>query len=67
MATKSRKTKATSHRLFPDELIDQLLAQIQNKNAGSILGESSWQASSRNSWPGMCKIYYVMLYVRVYV
>lgn len=40
MTTKSRKTKAKSHRLFPDELIDQLLAQIQNKNAESILGES---------------------------
>jgi len=39
MTTKSRKTKAKSHRLFPDELIDQLLAQVQNKDAGSILGE----------------------------
>ncbi|SCX37311.1 hypothetical protein SAMN05720354_10150 [Nitrosospira sp. Nsp1] len=40
MTTKSRKTKAKSHKLFPDELIDQLLPQIQNKDAGSILGES---------------------------
>jgi putative transposase len=29
-----------SPKLFPDELIDQLLAQIQNKDAESILGES---------------------------
>lgn len=40
MTSKSRKTKAKSHRLFPDELIDQLLAQVQNKDAESILGES---------------------------
>ena len=40
MTTKSRKTKAKSHKLFPDELIDQLLAQVQNKDAESILGES---------------------------
>lgn len=40
MTTRSRKTKAKSHRLFPDELIDQLLAQVQGKDAESILGES---------------------------
>src|SRR5678816_3719284 len=39
MTTKSRKTKAKSHKLFPDELIDQLLAQVQNKDAESILGD----------------------------
>ncbi len=32
--------KAKAPKLFPDELIDQLLAQVQNKNAESSLGES---------------------------
>jgi len=32
--------KAKAPKLFPDELIDQLLAQVQHKNAESILGES---------------------------
>src|ERR1700756_4490064 len=37
----SKKSKKRSPpKLFSDELIDQLLAQIQNKNAESILGES---------------------------
>lgn len=36
--TKSKKPKAP--KLFPDELIDQLLAQVANKDAESILGES---------------------------
>jgi transposase-like protein len=40
MTTKTRKTKAKALKLFPDELIDQLLAQVQNKDAESILGES---------------------------
>ena len=40
MNTKSRKTKAKASKLFPDELIDQLLSQVQNKDAESILGES---------------------------
>jgi transposase-like protein len=40
MTTKTRKTKAKAAKLFPDELIDQLLAQVQNKDAESILGES---------------------------
>ena len=40
MTTKTRKTKAKAPKLFPDELIDQLLAQVQNKDAESILGES---------------------------
>lgn len=40
MTTKSRKSKGKSHGLFPDELIDQLLAQVQDKDAESILGES---------------------------
>ena len=35
---KPKKPKAP--KLFPDELIDQLLAQVQNKDAESILGES---------------------------
>jgi hypothetical protein len=40
MTTKSRNTKAKTSKLFPDELIDQLLAQVQTKDARSILGES---------------------------
>jgi hypothetical protein len=40
MTTKTRKTKAKGAKLFPDELIDQLLTQVQNKDAESILGES---------------------------
>jgi transposase-like protein len=35
---KSNNPKAS--KLFPDELIDQLLAQVENKDAESILGES---------------------------
>ena len=35
---KPRKQKAPS--LIPVELIDQLLAQVQNKDAESILGEA---------------------------
>src|SRR3954447_21748354 len=40
-ATVTKKSKnAKAPKLFPDELIDQLLAQIQNKDAESVLGES---------------------------
>ncbi|PPB82859.1 MULTISPECIES: hypothetical protein [Mycetohabitans] len=35
---KSKNPKAP--KLFPNELIDQLLAQVQSKDAESILGES---------------------------
>ena len=35
---KSKNPKAP--KLFPDELVDQLLAQVQSKDAESILGES---------------------------
>jgi putative transposase len=38
MTRKSKNPK--SPKLFPDELIDQLLAQVQNKDAESLLGES---------------------------
>ena len=38
--TTTKKTKSKAPKLFPDELIDQLLAQLQNKDAESILGES---------------------------
>jgi transposase-like protein len=38
--SKTKKTKVKAPKLFPDELIDQLLAQVQNKDADSILGES---------------------------
>ncbi|WP_199679312.1 hypothetical protein [Nitrosovibrio sp. Nv6] len=54
MTAKGRKTKAKSHRLFPDELIDQLLAQVQGKDAESILGESGLAVSSKNNWPSAC-------------
>ncbi|AIS95133.1 transposase, Mutator family protein [Burkholderia thailandensis MSMB59] len=40
-ATVSKKSKnPKAPKLFPDELIDQLLAQVQGKDAESILGES---------------------------
>lgn len=39
MSSKKPKKPALS-QLIPDELIDQLLAQIENKDAESILGES---------------------------
>jgi hypothetical protein len=35
MTKKNKKQNAPKH--FPDELIDQLLAQVQNKDAESIL------------------------------
>ena len=35
-----QKDQSEGPKLFPDELIDQLLAQVQNKDAESILGES---------------------------
>ncbi len=38
MMAKAKKAKEA--KLFPDELIDQLLAQVENKDAESILGES---------------------------
>jgi transposase-like protein len=38
--SKTNKTKNKAPKLFPDELIDQLLAQVQNKDAESVLGES---------------------------
>lgn len=38
-ATVTKKLKnQKAPKLFPDELIDQLLAQIQNKDAESVLG-----------------------------
>jgi putative transposase len=41
MMITTRKTKnPKAPKLFPDELIDQLLTQVQNKDAESILGES---------------------------
>lgn len=40
MSTNKNPKKPKAPKLFPDELIDQLLAQVQNKNAESILGES---------------------------
>src|ERR1700754_3348236 len=40
-ATVTKKSKnPNAPKLLPDELIDQLLAQIQNKDAESVLGES---------------------------
>jgi putative transposase len=40
MSTTKKPQKPKAPKLFPDELIDQLLAQVQNKNAEPILGES---------------------------
>lgn len=40
MSTTKKSKKPKAPKLFPDELIDQLLAQVQNKDAESILGES---------------------------
>jgi putative transposase len=39
MSTTRKPKKPKASKLFPDELIDQLLAQVQNKDAESILGE----------------------------
>ena len=40
MSTTKKTKKPKAPQLFSDELIDQLLAQVQNKDAHSILGES---------------------------
>jgi putative transposase len=40
MSTSKKLKKPKAAKLFPDELIDQLLAQVQNKDAESVLGES---------------------------
>src|SRR6478735_4699788 len=40
MNTTKKTKKPKAPNLFPNELIDQLLAQVQNKDAESILGES---------------------------
>jgi transposase-like protein len=41
MSPTKKPKKPKAPKLFPDELIDQLLAQVQNKDAESILGESA--------------------------
>jgi transposase-like protein len=40
MSTTKKTRKPKAPQLFSDDLIDQLLAQVQNKDAESILGES---------------------------
>jgi hypothetical protein len=40
MSTTKKLKKPKAPKLFPDGLIDQLLAQVQNKNAESILGDT---------------------------
>lgn len=40
MNTTKKTKKPKAPKLFPDELIDQLLGQVQDKDAESILGES---------------------------
>lgn len=40
MSTPKKPKKPKTPQLFSDDLIDQLLAQVQNKDAQSILGES---------------------------
>jgi putative transposase len=54
MSTTKQPKKLKAPKLFPDELIDQLLAQVQNEDAESILGESGLAASSRSSGPSGC-------------
>jgi hypothetical protein len=51
MSTTEKTKKPKAPKLFPDELIDQLLAQVQNKDAGS---NPVWRASSRSNWPSAC-------------
>jgi putative transposase len=41
MSPTKKPKKPKAPKLFSDELIDQLLAQVQNKDAESILGESA--------------------------
>ena len=40
MSTTTKTKKPTAPQLFSDELIDQLLAQVQHKDAESRIGES---------------------------
>jgi len=53
MTTKTPKKQKAAYP-FPVELIDQLLAQVENKDAESILGETAWPGSSRRCWPSAC-------------
>ena len=52
MTKKSKKPSPP--KLFPDELIDQLLAQVQNKDAESISANRAWPACSRSNSPSAC-------------
>ena len=52
MTTKKPKTK--KQYPFPVELIDQLLAQVENKDAESILGESGLAGQLKRCWPSAC-------------
>jgi putative transposase len=54
MSTAKKTKKPKAPKLFPDELIDQLLAQVQNKDAESIWASPGWQANSRSSWRNGC-------------
>jgi len=51
MSPTKKPKKPKAPKFFPDELIDQLLEQVQNKDAESILAESGWPTRSRGSWP----------------
>ncbi|MDX6007464.1 hypothetical protein SIM88_01640 [Cupriavidus necator] len=52
MTKKSKKSSAP--KLFPDDLIDQLLAQVQNKVPSRFSVNQAWPACSRSSWPSVC-------------
>ena len=55
-ATVTKKSKnPKAPKLFPDELIDQLLAQIQNKDAESVLGESGLAGQLKKQLAGFCR------------
>lgn len=51
MTTKKPRKKKEPYP-FPVKLINQLLAQVQDKNAESILGESG--LGSKKCWPSGC-------------
>lgn len=49
LVTKKSRNPKTS-KLFPDELIDQLLAQVQSRDAGAILGELGLAGRLLGGW-----------------
>jgi hypothetical protein len=41
---------------FPDELIDQLLAQVQDKDAKPVLSAFRLAGQFRSDWPSACSL-----------